>query len=416
MELNLGYKQTEAGVIPEEWQISYVGVEFDIKLGKMLDAEKNIGVPKLYLGNRAVQWGKIDISDLASVRLSHSDLSRFRLKKGDLLVCEGGEVGRAAIWEAPLPECYYQKALHRLRPIKKYDPLLMLYVLMYWSDRGKLTNYVTQTSIAHLTREKFEVVPLLLPPLPEQRAIAAALSDMDALLAAQDQLIAKKRDIKQAVMQQLLTGKQRLPGFSGEWEVKRLGEIGEIAGAGIDKKIRPNEVSVRLVNYLDVYRKDFITSQDLHHFVTATPIQASRCRVRKGDVFFTPSSEVRDDIAHSAVAMENIPDAVYSYHVIRLRPSDDWDLRFRAYAFKTKRFFDQAHMLCDGSGTRYVISQGKFRAMTVLVPPIPEQSSIAAVLSDIDAEIDALQQRRDKTKMLKQGMMQELLTGRTRLV
>jgi len=416
MELNLGYKQTEAGVIPEEWQISYVGVEFDIKLGKMLDAEKNIGVPKLYLGNRAVQWGKIDISDLASVRLSHSDLSRFRLKKGDLLVCEGGEVGRAAIWEAPLPECYYQKALHRLRPIKKYDPLLMLYVLMYWSDRGKLTNYVTQTSIAHLTREKFEVVPLLLPPLPEQRAIAAALSDMDALLAAQDQLIAKKRDIKQAVMQQLLTGKQRLPGFSGEWEVKRLGEIGEIAGAGIDKKIRPNEVSVRLVNYLDVYRKDFITSQDLHHFVTATPIQASRCRVRKGDVFFTPSSEVRDDIAHSAVAMENIPDAVYSYHVIRLRPSDDWDLRFRAYAFKTKRFFDQAHMLCDGSGTRYVISQGKFRAMTVLVPPIPEQSSIAAVLSDIDAEIDALQQRRDKTQMLKQGMMQELLTGRTRLV
>jgi len=416
MELNLGYKQTEAGVIPEEWQISYVGVEFDIKLGKMLDAEKNIGVPKLYLGNRAVQWGKIDISDLASVRLSHSDLSRFRLKKGDLLVCEGGEVGRAAIWEAPLPECYYQKALHRLRPIKKYDPLLMLYVLMYWSDRGKLTNYVTQTSIAHLTREKFEVVPLLLPPLPEQRAIAAALSDMDALLAAQDQLIAKKRDIKQAVMQQLLTGKQRLPGFSGEWEVKRLGEIGEIAGAGIDKKIRPNEVSVRLVNYLDVYRKDFITSQDLHHFVTATPIQASRCRVRKGDVFFTPSSEVRDDIAHSAVAMENIPDAVYSYHVIRLRPSDDWDLRFRAYAFKTKRFFDQAHMLCDGSGTRYVISQGKFRAMTVLVPPIPEQSSIAAVLSDMDAEIDVLQQRRDKTQMLKQGMMQELLTGRTRLV
>ena len=416
MELKPGYKQTEAGVIPEEWQISYVGVEFDIKLGKMLDAEKNIGVPKLYLGNRAVQWGKIDISDLASVRLSHSDLSRFRLKKGDLLVCEGGEVGRAAIWEAPLPECYYQKALHRLRPIKKYDPLLMLYVLMYWSDRGKLTNYVTQTSIAHLTREKFEVVPLLLPPLPEQRAIAAALSDMDALLAAQDQLIAKKRDIKQAVMQQLLTGKQRLPGFSGEWEVKRLGEIGEIAGAGIDKKIRPNEVSVRLVNYLDVYRKDFITSQDLHHFVTATPIQASRCRVRKGDVFFTPSSEVRDDIAHSAVAMENIPDAVYSYHVIRLRPSDDWDLRFRAYAFKTKAFFDQAHMLCDGSGTRYVISQGKFRAMTVLVPPIPEQSSIAAVLSDIDAEIDALQQRRDKTQMLKQGMMQELLTGRTRLV
>jgi len=217
-------------------------------------------------------------------------------------------------------------------------------------------------------------------------------------------------------MQQLLTGQSRLPGFQGEWVVKRLGDVGEITSAGVDKKIRPDEAHVRLVNYLDVYRRDFIYSKDLNHWVTAPLHQAKRCAVQKGDVFFTPTSETRDDIGVSAVAMEDIPDAAYSYHVARLRLWEPWDLRFRTYIFKTRAFLDQAETLCDGNGTRYVISQGKFRSMTVLVPPVPEQTAIAEVLSDIDAELAALEQRRDKTRALKQGMMQELLTGRTRLV
>src|SRR5436309_15096841 len=108
-----GYKQTEAGVIPEEWEVSTVGQEFEVKLGKMLDAEKNVGVPKPYLGNKAVQWDRIDIRNLPTVPMSPADIEKFRLRKGDLLVCEGGEVGRAAIWDAPIEECYYQKALHR---------------------------------------------------------------------------------------------------------------------------------------------------------------------------------------------------------------------------------------------------------------------------------------------------------------
>jgi len=392
MELNLGYKQTEAGVIPEEWQISYVGVEFDIKLGKMLDAEKNIGVPKLYLGNRAVQWGKIDISDLASVRLSHSDLSRFRLKKGDLLVCEGGEVGRAAIWEAPLPECYYQKALHRLRPIKKYDPLLMLYVLMYWSDRGKLTNYVTQTSIAHLTREKFEVVPLLLPPLPEQRAIAAALSDMDTLLAAQDQLIAKKRDIKQAVMQQLLTGKQRLPGFSGEWEVKRLGKL-----ARITKGQQLNRAELSLADEFPAWNGGMEPSgfTDIWNTLENT-ITISEGGNSCGFVGFVKQKFWCGGHCYALLDVSTELDRTFLYFLLKCKQSLIMSLRM-------------------GSGLPNI--QRKYLSeLPLSYPPIPEQAAIAAVLSDMDSEIDALRQRRDKTQMLKQGMMQELLTGRTRLV
>ena len=272
----------------------------------------------------------------------------------------------------------------------------------------------------HMPRTDWEVMRnfmVMLPPIEEQRAIAEVLSDVDGLINALDTLIAKKRAIKQATMQQLLTGKTRLPSSSGAWETKQLGEIGDISGAGVDKKIRPNELPVRLVNYLDVYNKTFLYSNDLTHEVSARPDQVRRCAVEKGDIFFTPSSEVPDDIGCSAVAMEDIPDGVYSYHVVRLRLKTDWDIYFRAYIFNTKEFLDQASRQCEGSGTRYVISLPKFRAMTIRFPPtIEEQRAIATVLSDMDAEITALEHRRDKTIAIKQGMMQQLLTGKVRLL
>ena len=274
------------------------------------------------------------------------------------------------------------------------------------------------TSIAHLGGSRFEKLRLAWPTTErEQRAIATALSDVDALLGTLNRFIAKKRDLKQAAMQQLLTGQTRLPGFHGEWEKRELGKLGQISGAGVDKKVRPDEPPVRLVNYMDVYRRNFIYSKDLNQVVSAPPEQAARCAVKQGDVFFTPSSEMPFDVAVSAVAMEDIPDAAYSYHVVRLRLDENWDLLFRAYAFKSKEFLNQAARACEGSGVRYVITQGRFRKLSVHFPPTKwEQTAIATVLSDMDAELTALEQRREKTRALKQGMMQELLTGRIRLV
>ncbi|MCW5678331.1 MAG: restriction endonuclease subunit S, partial [Xanthobacteraceae bacterium] len=282
--------------------------------------------------------------------------------------------------------------------------------------RTELGKLVSATALPSLSSRDIGAICYEFPRDDEQRAIAEALSDADALIASLDALIAKKRDLKQAAMQQLLTGKTRLPGFEGEWEDKSLGEIGEISGAGVDKKVREGEQPVRLLNYMDVYRRTFIRSSDLHHAVTAPQNQARRCAVEKGDVFFTPSSETRNDIANSAVAIEDIPDGTYSYHVVRLRIKEDWDLRFRAYAFQTKDFLDQAEIICDGSGTRYVISLGNFRKLTVRAPKLGEQTAIASVLADMDAELAALEAKRDKARSIKQGMMQELLTGRIRLV
>jgi type I restriction enzyme S subunit len=302
----------------------------------------------------------------------------------------------------------------RLLVLRPKQGVNALFYASYINSRVRFAQ--ENTGVAQLTAPQISQVVLDLPPLPEQAKIAAVLNDVDALLNSLDRLIAKKRDLKQAAMQQLLTGQTRLPGFSGEWEVKQLGDIGEVSGSGVDKKSHPDETPVRLVNYMDVYRLGFIESGNLDHWVTAQTHHLRRCSVERGDVFFTPSSETRQDIANSSVAIEDIADAAYSYHVVRLRFKDNWDLKYSAYAFKTRDFLNQAEMICDGGGTRYVISLSKFRAMTLPVPPISEQEAIGKVLFDMDLEIKKLQGQREKTAAIKQGMMQELLTGRTRLV
>lgn len=202
--------QTRLPGFESGWAMTSVGKEFEVKLGKMLDAEKNTGAPKPYIGNRAVQWDRIDINNLPTVRLSRAEMDRYRLRRGDLLVCEGGEVGRAAIWDAPIDECYYQKAIHRLRPLRGFNPRFMAALLRHMADRGTLSDFVTQTSIAHLPREKFLEVPIPRPSASEQTAIAALLSDMDAEIDALEQRRAKTAALKQGMMQELLTGRTRL--------------------------------------------------------------------------------------------------------------------------------------------------------------------------------------------------------------
>jgi type I restriction enzyme S subunit len=415
MEVRPGYKQTEAGLIPEEWTVSTVGHEFEVKLGKMLDADRNAGTPKPYLGNRAVQWDRIDTSDLPTVPMSRTDIEKYRLQHGDLLVCEGGEVGRCAIWESPLEECYYQKALHRLRPLRGFDPRLMAAFLRTWSAGGSLANYVTQTSIAHLPREKFMEVPLAVPPAAEQRAIAAALSDMDSLLVGLDRLIDKKRDIKQAAMQQLLTGQTRLPGFRERWTPTKLGDLLSFKN-GLNKAKPFFGHGTPIVNYMDVFRYTKLTTAKIAGLVSLTSAEIRTFDVRKGDVFFTRTSETTTEIGMAAVMLDAPEDTVFSGFLLRGRPADN-RLRdeFKAYCFQSASVRRQ--IVAKASYTTRALTNGRLLSSVVLnLPSGPEQSAIAEVLSDMDAELIALEARRDKTRALKQGMMQELLTGRTRLV
>jgi len=409
--LRAGYKQTEVGVIPEDWDVSTVGCEFEIKLGKMLDADKNIGIPKPYLGNRAVQWDRIDITDLPTVPLSPSDIEKYRLSEGDLLVCEGGEVGRAAIWESPISECYYQKALHRLRPLRGFNSQVMAALLRHWSDRGLLKNYVTQTSIAHLPREKFKNVPMPVPPRPEQRAIAAALSDVDALLGGLDRLIAKKQDLKVAAMQQLLTGQTRLPGFSEEWDVKRLDELADIRSGGTP--------STTVAHFWDGdipwCTPTDITALKGQKYLSETSRMISPQGLKASSAEMIPAFSIvmtsRATIGECAI---NVIPVSTNQGFKNFIPFATTEVQFLYYLLTTQK---QGFITLCGGSTFLEIGKTQLLAYQVRLPGMKaEQTAIAAILSDMDTELAALQARRGKTQALKQAMMQELLTGRIRLV
>ena len=250
---------------------------------------------------------------------------------------------------------------------------------------------VESTGVPQLTAPQISRYKLPLPPLPEQRAIAAALADVDGLLAALDDLLAKKRAVKTAAMQQLLTGKTRLPGFSGEWVTRRLGDLLVYE--------RPDKYIVKDTDYRPQGQIPVLTANK-SFILGYTDERFGICKNIPVIVFddFTTDSKYVDfpfKVKSSAIK------------ILRSRDNNRADLRFVYELMQIIRF-------PIGDHKRYYIAE--YQHIRLPVPTIDEQRAIAAVLSDMDAEIAALEARREKVRQIKQGMMQVLLTGKVRLV
>ncbi len=276
-----------------------------------------------------------------------------------------------------------------------------------WSKRGQTGSQM------NLNTGLINGCLIPLPPIDtEQRAIAAALSDVDELLGGLERLIAKKRDLKQAAMQQLLTGQTRLPGFSGEWEVKRLGEVGTfLKGSGV-RKDEAQSGNLPCIRYGEIYthHNDYI--KQFNSWISAE-VAATATRMKRGDLLFAGSGETKEEIGKCVAFVDNC-EAYAGGDTVILRLAGANPM-FMGYYCNTTPI--NAQKASKGQGDAVVhISAAALSSITATLPSLPEQTAIAAVLSDMDAELSALVARRDKTRDLKQAMMQELLTGRTRLV
>lgn len=203
------YQKTTTGWIPREWSLISIGTAFDIQLGKMLNQDAKTGKSSFpYVGNRSVQWDRVDLDALEEMDFSPTEREKFSLKSGDLLVCEGGDVGRTAIWDCPVENCYYQKAIHRLRPKgNQVKPRFMLRFMWYAKNTGHFENYTSQTSIAHLTQEKLASVPMAAPSVDEQDRLIARFDGIDSILDREQDFLANLRQQKSGLMHDLLTGK-----------------------------------------------------------------------------------------------------------------------------------------------------------------------------------------------------------------
>lgn len=174
-----------AGEIPAHWKAPPVYADFDVQLGKMLNPERAAGPsPAPYLRNVNVQWDRIDFDDLDTMSFDEGDRAKYALRSGDLLVCEGGEVGRAAIWPGTLEECYYQKAVHRVRPRGDSNPRFLMYCLWAAASMNVFNVEGNQATIVHLTAEKLRGQRFPMPPKPEQDAIVDQLDRSQTLLRA----------------------------------------------------------------------------------------------------------------------------------------------------------------------------------------------------------------------------------------
>ena len=253
-----------------------------------------------------------------------------------------------------------------------------------------LADYASGSTARGIQRKKFEQLCVPIPPLHEQGAIAAALGDVDALLDRLDRIIAKKRDLKQATMQQLLTGQTRLPGFHGEWETEQLGDLLAYE--------RPDRYIVKSTEYSKHGDIPVLTANKA--FILGYTTEAFGVCADLPTIVFDDFTTDRK--------FATAPFKVKSSAIKLLRPRHDrTSLRFMFERMQHIRFRVDDHK-------RYYISD--YQNIRLPIPEFDEQLAIVSVLSDMDGEISALEARRDKTRDLKQAMMQELLTGRTRLI
>lgn len=258
-------------------------------------------------------------------------------------------------------------------------------------------------------------------PLPEQRAIATALSDVDALLAKLDQLITKKRDLKQATMQQLLTGQTRLPGFSGEWKSKTFGEVFDyLPTATNSRSDLLDSGDTFYVHYGDIHMK-FHSHLDFRH-INPPRITRHLCKnasfLKNGDWVMADASEDFDGVG-KAIEIKGVKEgmqAVAGLHTFLLREkTSTFALDYKGHLGNLYSLHQQFLRVATGLKV-FGVSKAALKHLVLNIPSPEEQIAIATILSDMDAEITTLEVRRDKTRDLKQGMMQELLTGRVRLI
>ena len=343
--------------------------------------------------------GNADIEARKTIERVWTIEGNKRCDLGDLILTVRAPVGAVAVASK---NAYIGRGVCGLKPFGNSN--FLFHALVHAEDQWQALEQGSTFTAAN--SEQVGQFRLFVPEDEnEQRAIAKALSDVDGLLNALEALIAKKRAIKQATLQQLLTGKTRLPGFSGEWETKRVSEFGDvITGATPSTKIDAFwDGAYPWITPTDITSKRDMTVSE--RMITQEGLNAIRT-LRPNTVLVTCIASIgKNAILRTTGGCNQQINAV--------TPNGAHNVEFLYYLFE----FNSNYLLANaGITATNIVSKAAFSNLVFEVPPPEEQHAIASVLSDMDAEIAALEQRRDKTIAIKQGMMQQLLTGRVRLV
>ncbi|MFF9767247.1 restriction endonuclease subunit S [Streptomyces sp. NPDC014636] len=383
--------------LPAGWAWARLGDITDTALGKMLDKKQSTGRhPTPYLRNINVQWGEIDTGDLLTMDIEPEDLDRFTVSKGDLVVCEGGEIGRCAIWSRDEPIAY-QKALHRVRVSEALETRYLRYYLEYAASTGKLARFATGSTIKHLPQQRLREVAIPVPPLAEQHRIVEALEEQ---LSRLDVAKASVRNVMQRATSllgrvtdftsEILIGSDdatapfpsdvgsidgELPRIPADWRWMRLGELADVVGGVTKDKKKQSDPELPEVPYLRVANVQRGHLDLAHVAKIRVPLKkAEQLRLQDGDVLMNEGGD-RDKLGRGWVWSGQIQNAIHQNHVFRARIRDEllkpellsW------YANGAAKWFEENGKQSTNLAS---ISLSKIRNLPVPVPPHDEQKRI----------------------------------------
>ncbi len=422
MEVKPGYEQTEIGVIPEDWKV----MPFIQAVGSYIDyrgrTPRKLGLSWgggdiLALSANNVQMGRIDPDKEAY--FGSEELYRKWMIQGE---CEAGDV--LLTMEAPLGN------VAQIPDSKRYilSQRVLLIKPRNWLHRDFLTHYMkgfvfqkqlslnsTGSTAKGIQRRTLDNISIGLPPTKaEQETIAEALGDADALIESLERLVAKKRQLKQGAMQELLTGSRRLPGFSGEWEVKRWGNLILSCSSGATPYRGRPDFYKGGIKWITSGELNYKVIVDTLEHISTEAMAKTNLRIHPTGTFLMAITGLEAEGTRGACGFVGSP-ATTNQSCMAIYPSSDL-LPEYLYHYYVYRGDALALEYCQGTKQQSYTAR-LIRILPIDLPPtVAEQAAIAGALSDMDAEIDELNTRLAKARQLKQGMMQELLTGKIRLV
>jgi type I restriction enzyme S subunit len=424
--------ETEIGRIPKDWGLSKLSNIAQIIVSNVDKKVEENEAPVLLCNYMDVYQNEYITSNLEFMRgsASEAEINKFSLRRGDVLITKDSETAEDIASAAFVTDeirnliCGYHLAI--LRPdIERMDSNFFAKTLQHDRVHNQFVTKANGVTRYGLTLSVINNATIPVPPLIEQAEIARILTTWDRAIERVQRLIEAKQRQKKGLMQGLLTGRLRFPEFGepvyGEgdipsgWKETKLINVADIIVSNVDKLTNENESDVLLCNYMDVYSNEYITNKIEFMRATASQPEISKYRLVRGDVLLTKDSETSEDIASTAVLMEDIENLLCGYHLAILRP--DKDMVNPVFLSKHLSFGKtHKHFITHANGvTRYGLSLSSIFNTPICLPCLEEQRKIADLIMKIDREITIYSQQLEMFARQKKGLMQKLLTGEIRV-
>ncbi len=425
-DLPTGYRMTELGPLPEEWRVVRLGDVYEIQQGKALSRKKDKGIrPRPFLRTANVLWGKVDLSTLDRMDFTVEEERKYALQSGDLLICEGGEIGRTAIWEGQMQGIFYQNHIFRVRAAtQETEPRFH----MYWMQAaitllGLYRGRGNKTTIPNLSKRRLAEFPIPLPPLPEQRAIAHVLRTVQDAREATARVIAALRDLKRSLMRHLFTygpvpvdaaeqvALQDTPigPIPAHWRVVRLGEVAHKPQYGYTASASQEPVGPKFLRITDI-QNDRVHWASVPFCVIEDDL-LNKYRLREGDILFARIGATTG----KTYLVREAPRAVFASYLIRVRAHSNQLVPEYLYFFTHTFQYWQQINAAKGGRLKQGINIPILTSLRIPLPPLPEQRQIARILQTVDRKIEAEEAREEALDALFRSLLHHLMTAKIRL-